>query len=659
MSGALLTLERLAITAAVLLTGTLFLSSLADPVNVVKLTALLICALVAVVSAVVRVTGERIVRLPTDPAAWAALALLVALVVATISAPMATTAIVGTYGRNSGLLAYGAALVLFFLGARVWDAATTPILLLGSVVAGLLTASYGLLQYAGIDPIAWNNPFNPIIATLGNPDFASAYVGICVPAAVWGALWDRWALPWRIVSGLSAVMFLTAAVLSHAIQGLAATAVGLTVLTAAWLLEQRRAVARGGLTALGGVAALGIATTLAGAAKVGPASFIFTRGSSQAREWYWEAALTMFRHHPVLGVGLDHYGAFFRQVRPDAATARLGGSEFSDAAHSVPLQMLAQGGVVLGVAYLAFIVLVALTLVRGLVRLQGPPRLLLGAVGGMWAAYVVQAAVSIDQVPLLTIEFAAAGAVVALGGKGLKEVRLRGALTPVEGRGRRRGVAVQRERTWTGTDTAIAGTVIVAGLVAFWFALYPLRANAAARSGDIALQNAQGNAALTDFQKANSLLPGVGAYWLKTGALYEAVKQPSLALDAYRRGAEHDPFDISLLLSAARLAADQKDFALQGRMLHRAGLLDPTNAGPVEQVAAYDAGHGDLPGARAALDRALRAITNDSALWAASGQVRAALGDKAGARAAFQRALEIQADNSTAKHGLALLDGTG
>jgi putative inorganic carbon (HCO3(-)) transporter len=656
MSGALLTLERLAITAAVVLTGTLFLSSLADPVNVVKLTALLICALIALVSAAVRITGERIVRLPTDPAAWAAAALLVALVVATITAPTTTTAIVGTYGRNSGLLAYGAALTLFFLGARVWDAASTPILLLGAVFAGLLTASYGLLQYAGIDPIHWNNPFNPIIATLGNPDFASAYVGICVPAAVWGALWDRWALPWRIASGLSAVMFLITAVLSDAIQGLAATAVGLTVLAAAWLLEQRRAVARGGLTALGAVVAVGVATALAGAAKVGPASFVFTRGSSKAREWYWEAALTMFRHHPVFGVGLDHYGAFFRQVRPDAATALLGPAEFSDAAHSVPLQMLAQGGLLLGLAYLAFVVLVAVTLLRGLLRLEGPPRLLLGAVGGMWAAYVVQAAVSIDQVPLLTVEFAAAGAVVALAGRGLREIRLRGALAPVEARGRRRGAPVQRERSWTGADTAIAGTVVVAGLVAFWFALYPLRANAAARSGDIALQSGDGNTALSNFQKANSLLPGIGVYWEKTGALYEAVKQPSAALDTYRRGAEHDPYDISLLLSTARLAADQKDVALQGRMLRRAGQLDPTNPSTVEQVAAYDAGHGDLPAARSALERALRAVTNDPALWSAAGQVRAATGDPAGARAAFQRALAIAPDNAVAKHGLALLD---
>src|SRR3954451_8989878 len=99
MADALLTVERIAITAAVVLTGTLFLPSLADPVNVVKLTALLLCALVTVAAAAVRICAERVLRLPTTAAAWAAALLLLAFVVTAISAPTTTTAVVGTYGR--------------------------------------------------------------------------------------------------------------------------------------------------------------------------------------------------------------------------------------------------------------------------------------------------------------------------------------------------------------------------------------------------------------------------------------------------------------------------------------------------------------------------------------------------------------------------------
>ncbi len=61
------------------------------------------------------------------------------------------------------------------------------------MLAGLFTATYGLLQKAGIDSIPWNNPFNPIIAALGNPNFASGYLGIAAAAGAGGALWAGWA----------------------------------------------------------------------------------------------------------------------------------------------------------------------------------------------------------------------------------------------------------------------------------------------------------------------------------------------------------------------------------------------------------------------------------------------------------------------------------
>jgi O-antigen ligase len=655
---ALLTVERLAIAAATALTATLFLTSLADPVNVVKLTALVACALIAGFCASLRVVQERVVRWPRDLACYGALALAVCLVLAAVTAPNGTTAVVGTYGRNNGLLAYAAALLLFFVGTRAWDVASTPILLLVLLAGGVFTAAYGLLQYAGADPIHWSNPFNPIIGSLGNPDFASAYVGICTPAAAWGALRNTWSLPWRVVCAIAGALCLTAAALSSAVQGPAAAGAGLLVVGAAWVLNRGGRTTRIGLAGLAVAAAAGVATVVAAwAAHVGPLTSAFVGGSGQARSWYWQGAMTMLRKHPVLGVGLDHYGAYWRQVRPAAATRKLGGSEFSDAAHSVPLQMLAEGGVVLGFAYVAFLVLVAVSLVRGLRRLDGDARLVLGAVGGVWLAYVVQAGVSIDQVPLLTVGFVAAGAIVALSAAGSREIRLPGALVPVESKGRR-GRMPPQTRSWTGADTAIAACLAVVTLVAFWFSLYPLRANAAVRAGDAALADRQGNAALDAYQRANRLLPGVGGYWLKTGGLLEDVQQPARAFAAYRQGVEHDPYDVALLIAAARLAGTQKDDALQGRLLHRAAVLDPTNKGPVLQAAAYDVGHGALAAAEAEVDRALRTLSQDADLWAARGQIRAASKDVAGARAAFQRALALQPGHPIATHGLQVLGGS-
>lgn len=656
MTDWLLSTQRFVIAAAIVLTGCLFLPALADPVNVVKLTVLVIAALTLLLLSALRVIRSRILAVPRSVATYAAVALALAFLLSALVAPNTTMAVVGTYGRNSGLMAYAAALVLFFVGVRAWTAATSHVLALGLLASGLFTAMYGLLQYAGIDAIRWANPYNPIIASLGNPDFASAYLGMCVPAAAWGALWQRWPLPWRVLSGLVALACLAAAVLSQAVQGPLAAAAGLGVLAAALLLERGGSFARRGLLVLGGLTAFVLVILVAGAVKLGPAAPIFRRSSFRARQFYWDAALSMFRQHPLVGVGLDHYGAHWRQVRSDAATRVLGGSGFSDAAHSVPLQILAQGGLVLGLCYLFFVVAVAVCLVRGLRRLAGPPRLLLGAVGGSWAAYVVSAAVSIDQVPLLTVEFVTAGAVVGLAGVRWQEVRLPGALAVGRETARqRRRAPVVRERAFAGIDAAWAAGAGVLLLALLWFSLVPFRASAAAHRADVALSRGDVEAAHSALVSANQLLPAEGIYAAKLGSFYESEKQTQQALSVYRAGARRARFDPALLLNEGRLAQAAGDVA-EARTAYQAAIrLNPTNPATVEAAAAFLVDQGASPAAEDALRRAARANPDDASLQAALGVASEKAGDAVSARAAYQRALELQPGMSEAQQGLARL----
>jgi hypothetical protein len=60
-----------------------------------------------------------------------------------------------------------------------------PILALSSIFVG-----YGYLQGTGQDFISWNNPYNSIILTFGNPNYASAMLSILAAILV-GASADR------------------------------------------------------------------------------------------------------------------------------------------------------------------------------------------------------------------------------------------------------------------------------------------------------------------------------------------------------------------------------------------------------------------------------------------------------------------------------------
>jgi putative inorganic carbon (HCO3(-)) transporter len=655
--------DRALIAVALIGSCVLFLPSAGDPVNIVKLTLVVSCALLLGAAVGIRALRSRIASVPWGPAAGIIAALGVAFCVSALAAPLRTGALLGAYGRNSGLLAYASALVLSFGALRALTARSAWVLLVSLMAAGAFTAGYGLLQYAGWDPIHWNNPFNPIIASLGNPDFASGYLGICVPAAAWGALESTWARPWRVVAAFVASGCLAAALLSSAVQGPLAAAAGLAVLATAALL-QRGWLTRTRLVAL--LAAIGLlAAGLVGAGlrAQGPLANQFSGISYHARTWYWHGAITMWQRRPLQGVGLDMYGLYWRRDRPIASVRPLGGTGFSDAAHSVPLQHLAEGGLLLAGTYLAFVAVTAVFLVRGLRRLVGPDRMLLGGLGGAWLAYQVQSLVSIDQVPLLVTNFVlAAGVLVVAGGVTLREQRLPGAVKPVTppaARSGKRGKPLApRVRTPTPIDAVAAAVLAIAAIVGIWHAARPLRASTAFYDGEVGLAHGNGDAAKAGYDRAVALEPNVGLYRAKLGDLFTQAHQNALALQAFRVAFARDRTQVAAGVNAGRLAEATGDLPLARRMFTEAADLDPFNAATLVELAGFETRHGDAAKSQQLLSTKLRALPNEATLWAALGDALAKLGDKTAAVEAYHRALAIKSDDPTALAGLAALGST-
>jgi putative inorganic carbon (HCO3(-)) transporter len=666
-----LPVDRLLVAATVVLTAMVFSRAALDPVNVPKLTVLVLAAAALLATAAYRILRHRIVVLPTAPAAWAAGVLALALVTATVTAPTIAPAVYGAYGRNSGLLAYGCALVLFFAVLRSCARTGVHTIALGVGVAGLLVSSYGMLQWLGVDAIPWNNPFNPIISALGNPNFAAAYVGIAAPVAIGGALWSGWGLGFRLASGFTAALCVGTALLSDAAQGPLAAAAGLAVVGVARVLDLDARTRRVGLGALAAGAGAVLGAVAAGSVlRAGPLSSLFTGISYDARLYYWEAALGMLRDDPVLGVGLDHYGSFWRTARSDQAVAQLGGPSYTDSAHSLPLQMLAQGGLLLGLTYVAFVVLVGVVLVRGLLRLQGQDRLLLGMLGGSWTAYQVQSLVSIDQVPLIVLHFVAAGAVVAAAGAVRpREIRLPGALPvappPKNPRGKRQPVVIEPPaRDLTGVDAALLSLAGLLALALAWQAFVPLRANVAAKNGVDLMRVGDGTGAFAAYSRAAELVPGLPYPYVRQAELFAGATPPQSeqAEQAYLRAAAAAPQDPNVRLAAAKHAEATGDLDLSRRLLREALALDPLNATTIHAVATFELRHSGAEYARDLLEEKLQQLESVARLpsyaplWADLGDARAVLRDPAGARTAYEVALFLQPDLEAANRGLQNLD---
>jgi tetratricopeptide (TPR) repeat protein len=589
----------------------------------------------------------------------AALALAIAFTVAALAAPRFGMAWHGAYGRNSGLMAYLAATILFLVVLTAFDAAATKLLLFAVLAAGLFTGVYGLFQRLGVDAINWNNAFNPIIASLGNPDFASAYLGITVPAALWAACWTGWPVALRATSAVMAAFCLFVAAISSAVQGPVAAAAGTAVLALGLALNLSGRRRRQALSGLYGVIGVGVLTVLAGAGGVGPARSFFSGIPWDSRVWYWQAAVNMWQRSPFTGVGLDAYGAYWRRDRPLASPRRLGGAAYSDSAHSVPIQHLAQGGLLLALAYLFFCSVIIVALVRGLRRLDGQDRLLLAGLGGTWTAYQVQSLVSIDQVPLLILNFVVgAGVLVAAGTVTRREVRLPGAPAP-ETPGRGRKIKKPLRRPTTPVDVALYTGIGAVVVVLLWLVFVPLRANYAVYAAAVDSANGDSATAVSELEHAVDLEPAVGNYRTKLGEeLGRAGRKPD-AQRAYAGAFDVDVTEVNAGLFAADLAVGAGDIEEARRLFDRALVMDPSNGATILRWATFTREHGDAKAAQTRLERATRDLPGEVLLWAALGDVRLAAGDKAGARSAYEQALVVDPTHQPAKDALQTLDAEG
>lgn len=101
--------------------------------------------------------------------------------------------------------------------------------------------------------------------------------------------------------------------------------------------------------------------------------------------------------NPIFGVGLDSYGDWYREVRGEIATLRTNPDRITNTAHNIYLDISASGGLPLIVAYLVLLGY-ALRAAWHLMRRNQGFNPYFVALFSAWVAYLIQAAISINQI---------------------------------------------------------------------------------------------------------------------------------------------------------------------------------------------------------------------------------------------------------------------
>jgi O-antigen ligase len=318
--------------------------------------------------------------------------------------------IFGEYQRRTGFLAYSCLVVLFLAASFLINLNNLKALHLATLFVGFLVGIYGFSQHLNRDFIHWNNPYNSVLSTLGNPDFAAAFMGIFA-VLNFGLLIQSKYVRWlRLLSGVNVLLLLTVIIFSQVRQGLLIAAIGIATIAITWTFQHSKKSGYA-LSTLGVIVAI---LSLLGMLDKGPIAKYLYKASVTYRGDYWRAGWRMFIHHPLFGVGSDRYGAYFRQYRDTTQVLRRGPDLVSNAAHSVPIQLASTGGILV---LLTFIALTGFILWRGVIALrtsEGSNQITVATIFAAWLAYEAQSFISIDNLAIAVWGYILGGAVVGI-----------------------------------------------------------------------------------------------------------------------------------------------------------------------------------------------------------------------------------------------------
>lgn len=219
-----------------------FSTKVFDPFNTPKLAALLI---VASLSTLIRPNSNK-----NDQKKYKLIfrSLLIAFLssglLSVIFSESKIVALFGDTQRRNGYLCYVALSILGYVASRVINFTNISNLFTIIIFTSIIFSFYGLIQILGKDFISWNNPYNAVIATVGNPNFASALMAIFASISFASLFIGNQSNLLKSAAILSVLMSLIAILASNSRQGLVSFIFASLFFVSLYVYSQRKKLAK-------------------------------------------------------------------------------------------------------------------------------------------------------------------------------------------------------------------------------------------------------------------------------------------------------------------------------------------------------------------------------------------------------------------------------
>ena len=331
--------------------------------------------------------------------------------------PIKFTAFFGENQRRDGFITYLAFAIIMIATIIFFKENNLDKVFNASLIILAILSFYGYMQLSGEDFVNWNNPYNSIISTLGNPNFAAAAMAI-FSVILFGIIFmNQKNVPVRLSSLLLLTFTLYIIIQSEARQGLLAFMLGAIIIFISFTFNKYRSL---GITLSVLFGAVGVFAIL-GMLQIGPLTNYLYKSSVTVRGYYWRAGIKMFQENPLFGVGVDRFGAYFKEYRESTYPLLYGFNITSTNAHNVFIQQFATAGVIVGLSYLLLTIYIFVVGLKNVVLSNGNAKIINATIFAAWIAYQAQSVISIDSLGVAYWGWFLGGAIIAMAKKDFLE----------------------------------------------------------------------------------------------------------------------------------------------------------------------------------------------------------------------------------------------
>jgi len=345
---------------------------------------------------------------------------IIGMLTASLSTDVKIVALLGETQRRNGFLTYLSLVVIFLFTVFAIKFSNVLKIFKSIILLNLLLGIYGLLQIFGKDPYEWNNPYNSMFSTLGNPNFASSLLAVFASMSFFSCFVKKLKTPWKITATVNIFISVFAIVQSESRQGILVFLLSLIFFGVVLILNKNRNLGKVSL-----VSSL-VLTIFAifGMLQKGPLTPILYKDSISVRGYYWRAGIEMFRENPLFGIGVDRYGEYFKEYREFAYPLKYGFEITSNNAHNVFIQFFATSGAIVGLSYLLLVVYIVFIGAQAIRETSGAEQLIVLALLSSYIGFQAQSVISIDNIGISIWGWLLGGALVGLRFSNLAESKL-------------------------------------------------------------------------------------------------------------------------------------------------------------------------------------------------------------------------------------------